>query len=317
MKMLKRVGLFILTNILVVLTISLIIGLVSSYFKIDLQAGGYTGLFILCLIWGFAGSFISLLLSKWMAKTFHGVKVINPQSMNQTEKFLLTKVYEIARRAGMNTMPEVGFYESDEINAFATGPSESRALVAVSTGLMNMMNEAELEGVLAHEIAHIVNGDMITMTLIQGVVNSFAMFFAHILTMIIMNAFRRNDDDRRGGFGDFMMRQTIYSFASIALTLLGSIVVNYFSRQREFRADAGGARFSSPDKMSFALTKLQRVFDNPQPQMIDNNPQKGNDNLAVMKISGRKSGLSRLFMTHPPLEERIEAVRNRTYASSI
>ncbi len=311
MKMFKRVGLFVLTNILVVLTVGLIVGIIGRYFGISLQGGGYAGLFVLCLIWGFVGSFLSLLMSRWVAKTFHGVKVIDPQSNVQTEQKLLNTVYQIARKAGMHSMPQVGYYEAAEVNAFATGPSESRSLVAVSTGLMNTMNESEIEGVLAHEIAHIVNGDMVTMTLVQGVVNAFAMFFAHIITMIIMNAFRRGDDNRRG-FGDFMIRQTIYTFASIALTLLGSIAVNYFSRRREFRADAGGARFSSAEKMAMALTKLQRVYEIPGAQ--GNEKERNGDSLATLKISGKSKGISRLFMTHPPLEERIAALRNRTYA---
>lgn len=310
MKMFKRIGLFVLTNILVVTTVGFIIGIVSRFFGIDLQASGYAGLFVLCLIWGIFGSLISLLISRWVAKKFHGVQVINPLTTNQSELKLLNTVYRIARLAGMQTMPEVGFYEATEVNAFATGPSESRSLVAVSTGLMNSMSDSEMEGVLAHEISHIVNGDMVTMTLIQGVVNAFAMFFAHILTMIIMNAFRRGDSERRG-FGEFMLRQMIYSFASIALTLLGSIVVNFFSRRREFRADAGGARLTSTEKMAQALLKLQRVYEIPQARVNEN--EKGSDTLAALKISGNSSGFSRLFMTHPPLEERIAALRNRTY----
>lgn len=314
MKMLKRVGLFVLTNILVVVTIGFIANLISGLFGINLfQTTGYASLFLLCLVWGFVGAFISLLLSRWMAKTFHGVKVIDPQTMNPTERNLLNTVYQIARRAEMQTMPEVGYYESTDVNAFATGPSESRSLVAVSTGLMNSMNDAEVEGVLAHEIAHIVNGDMVTMTLIQGVVNAFAMFFAHILTMIVMNALRRSEDDRRSGFGDFMLRQMIYNLASIILTLLGSIVVNYFSRQREFRADAGGARFSSREKMTAALQKLQRVYELPEDRMNEQLESDGKDSLATLKISSQKSSLGRLFMTHPPLAERIAALNNRAY----
>lgn len=314
MKMLKRVGLFVLTNILVLVTIGFVVSLVSQFLGINLQAGGYTGLFVLCLIWGFVGAFISLLLSRWMAKTFHGVKVIDPQTMDQNERRLLNMVYQIARRAEMQKMPEVGYYESADINAFATGPSESRSLVAVSTGLMHSMNEAEMEGVLAHEIAHIVNGDMVTMTLIQGIVNAFAMFFAHILTMVIINALRRNDDERQsGGFGDFMLRQMIYSFASIIFTLLGSIVVNYFSRQREFRADAGGARFSSREKMTAALQKLQKVYELPASgRFAEDVERDGKDTLATLKISSKPAGLGRLFMTHPPLEERIAALRNQS-----
>jgi len=313
MKMLKRFGLFILTNILVVLTISLIIGFVSSFLGIRLNGGGYSGLFALCLIWGFAGSFISLQLSRWMAKMFHGVQVIDPQTTQPTERRLIDLVYRLARQAGMSTMPEVGFYEAADVNAFATGPSQSRSLVAVSTGLLNTMTEAELEGVLAHEISHIVNGDMVTMTLIQGVVNAFAMFFAQILTMIILNALRKNDDRDSRGFGDFMLRQMIYSTISIALTLLGSILVNYFSRQREFRADAGGARLASSEKMTAALMKLQRLSGSQQMLAESGPDEKGSDNLATMKISGNSSGMMRLFMTHPPLEERIEALRHRTF----
>jgi heat shock protein HtpX len=313
MKMLKRTGLFILTNLLVVITLGIVINLVSHFLGYDLQAGGLSGLMVLCLIWGFGGAFISLLMSRWIAKTFHGVKVIDPQTMDTNERHLLNMVYQIARRAGMTTMPEVGYYESSDVNAFATGPSESRSLVAVSTGLMNAMNDAEVEGVLAHEIAHIVNGDMVTMTLIQGVVNAFAMFFAQIITMIVMNALRRNDDDGRRGFGDYFLRSAIYNIASIFLTLLGSILVNYFSRQREFRADAGGAQYSSREKMTAALQKLQRVHELPSGRMQDQEERDGKDTLAALKISSKPSGIGLLFMTHPPLAERIAALQNRSY----
>ncbi len=312
MKMLKRAGLFILTNILVVVTLGIVINLISHFLGFNLQAGGLIGLMFLCLFWGFGGAFISLLMSRWIAKTFHGVKIINPQSMNHTERHLLDMVYQIARRAGMTTMPEVGYYESSDVNAFATGPSESRSLVAVSTGLMNSMNEAEVEGVLAHEIAHIVNGDMVTMTLIQGVVNAFAMFFAQIITIIVMNALRRNDDDRRG-FGDYFLRSAIYNIASVFLTLLGSILVNYFSRQREFRADAGGAHYSSREKMTAALQKLQRMHELPTGRMQEQEERNGKDTLAALKIASEPKGFGRLFMTHPPLAERIAALQNRSY----
>lgn len=311
MTFLKRFGYFILTGILVAITVSFVVSFISRFFNINLQGGGYAGLFILCLIYGMVGSFISLQLSRWMAKRFHGVEVIDPSTTNAAERKLIDKVYQIARNAGLDVMPEVGYYQSADVNAFATGPSKSRSLVAVSTGLMHNMNDAELEGVLAHEIAHIANGDMVTLTLIQGVVNAFAMFFAHILTTIIMNAFRRSDDDRRG-FGDFMLRNMIYNVIAIVFTILGSIIVNYFSRQREFRADAGGAKYSSPDKMTAALMKLQTVYNMPQNQ--SNDDEEGADKLATMKISGKSSGIATLFMTHPPLEERISALKNRSYA---
>jgi heat shock protein HtpX len=310
MTFLKRFGYFIITGILVALTVQLVVSLVAGFFGINLQSGGYAGLFVLCLIWGFAGSFISLQLSRWMAKRFHGVEVVDPNTTKPAHRKLVDTVYRIARSAGMDKMPEVGYYESPDINAFATGPSKSRSLVAVSSGLMNTMSDAEIEGVLAHEIAHIVNGDMVTLTLIQGIVNAFAMFFAQIITMAVMNAIRGRDEDRRG-FGDFMLRQAIYTGVSIAFTLLGSIVVNYFSRQREFRADAGGARFSSQDKMTAALVRLQKVYELPQAQSSDD--AEGRDKLTAFKISGQSKGISALFQTHPPLEERIAALKNRSY----
>ncbi len=310
----KRIGYVLLTAMLVSLTLSFVINLMAHFFGADIFSGGYAGLFILCLVIGIGGSFISLQLSRWMAKKFHGVKVIDPQTTNMTERKLLDTVYRIARSAGMDVMPEVGYYESADINAFATGPSKSRSLVAVSTGLMHGMSEGEIEGVLAHEIAHIVNGDMVTLTLIQGIINTFAMFFAHLITMAIMNVLRKGDDEERSGFGDFMLRQVIYQVVSIVFMFLGAIVVNYFSRAREFRADAGGARFASQEKMTAALMKLQKVYALPSHQKPED---KANDGLATMKISGKAGGLSRLFMTHPPLEERIAALRNRTYAPSI
>jgi len=312
MTYLKRFGYFIITGILVAITVQFVVGFIGGLFGINLTSGGYAGLFTLCLIYGMVGSFISLQLSRWMAKRFHGVQVVDPSTTNQTERNLIDKVYRIARHAGMDVMPEVGYYESSDVNAFATGPSKKRSLVAVSTGLMNSMSEAEQEGVLAHEISHIVNGDMVTLTLIQGVVNAFAMFIAQIITMAVMNAIRSKDDDRPG-FGDFMLRQMIYSAVSIVFTILGSIIVNYFSRQREFRADAGGARYSSPDKMTAALLKLQKMHLLP-PVKEEN---EGSDKLATLKIFGKSSGFSALFMTHPPLEERIAALKNRTYSTAI
>ncbi|MEK6627782.1 MAG: protease HtpX [Bdellovibrionota bacterium] len=312
MTYLKRFGYFIITGILVAITVQFVVSFIGGFFGINLTSGGYAGLFTLCLIYGMVGSFISLQLSRWMAKRFHGVQVIDPNTTNPGQRSLIDKVYRIARNAGMDVMPEVGYYESADVNAFATGPSKKRSLVAVSTGLMNNMSEAEQEGVLAHEISHIVNGDMVTLTLIQGVVNAFAMFIAQIITMAVMNAIRSKDDDRPG-FGDFMLRQMIYSVVSIVFTILGSIIVNYFSRQREFRADAGGARYSSPDKMTAALLKLQKMHVLPPAK----EEQEGPDKLATLKIFGKSSGFSALFMTHPPLEERIAALRNRTYSMSV
>jgi len=312
MTYLKRFGYFIITGILVAITVQFVVGFIGQFFGINLTSGGYAGLFTLCLIYGMVGSFVSLQLSRWMAKRFHGVKLVETNTTNSTERNLIDKVYRIARGAGMDVMPEVGYYESADVNAFATGPSKKRSLIAVSTGLLHNMSEVEQEGVLAHEIAHIVNGDMVTLTLIQGVVNAFAMFIAQIITMAVMNALRSKDNDRPG-FGDFMLRQMIYNVVAIVFTILGSIIVNYFSRRREFRADAGGARYSSPDKMTAALLKLQKMHLLPPVK----EEKEGADKLAAMKIFGKSSGFSTLFMTHPPLEERIAALRNKTYSVAV
>lgn len=314
MTYLKRFSYVILTVLLVSLTFSFIVNILSAFFHFNLGGGGYAGLFALCLVYGMLGSIVSLQLSRWLAKKFHGVQVLDPGSTNQTERKLIDTIYRISRSAGLEVMPEVGFYESPEVNAFATGPSKTRSLVAVSSGLVNTMTDAEMEGVLAHEISHIVNGDMVTLTLIQGVVTAFAMFIAQIITMAIMNAFRSRDDDRRG-MGDFFLRHMIFQMVSIVFTLLGSIVVSYFSRAREFRADAGGARLASSEKMTAALARLQLVYG--QPSVAAVGEDKPSTTLNTLKISGKSSGISRLFMTHPPLEERIAALKNKTYSSSM
>ncbi|MGZ3775252.1 MAG: protease HtpX [Pseudobdellovibrionaceae bacterium] len=290
----KRIGLFILTNLLVVVTIGIVWSLVSRFL-------GFAGLnsyipfmMAFCLVWGMGGAIISLLMSKWMAKMFHGVNIIEPSNPNPELRNLVNTVHELARRAQLPKMPEVGIYESVDINAFATGPSKSNSLVAVSTGLLQRMNDREVEGVLAHEITHIANGDMVTMTLIQGIVNAFAMFFSRILANLIAS----NVEERSRE----LVRFLVTILGDIAFTLLGSIVVNYFSRRREFRADAGGAKFSSRDNMIAALQKLRAVYDLPIP------PEEGAT--ATLMISNReKTGLARLFMTHPPLDERIETLQ--------
>ncbi|WP_413944335.1 protease HtpX [Bdellovibrio sp. HCB-162] len=294
MAFLKRIGLFILTNILVIATIGIVWSLVSRFLGLAGLNSYIPFLMAFCLVWGMGGAFISLLMSKWMAKMFHGVKVIEPNNPNPELRALVNKVHELARRAQISKMPEVGIYESIDINAFATGPSKNNSLVAVSTGLLQRMNDKEVEGVLAHEIAHVANGDMVTMTLIQGIVNAFAMFFSRILANIVAS----NVDEK---FRD-LVRFAVTILGDIAFTLLGSIVVNYFSRRREFRADAGGAKYSSRENMIAALQKLKAVYELPIP------PEEGAT--ATLMISNRdKGGLAKLFMTHPPLETRIKALQ--------
>ncbi|MDB6059431.1 MAG: Heat shock protein [Verrucomicrobiales bacterium] len=282
-----------MVNVLVLITISIVL----SLFHVPRRIGGgnYTGLLILCFIWGMVGSVISLLLSRVMAKWMMGVKVIDPNTTDPNGRRLVETVHQLARNAGLTTMPQVGYYESPEVNAFATGPSRSRSLVAASSGLLNHMNQAEIEGVLGHECAHIANGDMVTMTLIQGVVNAFVMFFARIAAMALTS---RGNDDNRGGntFAYFMLVQVF----QIAFSILGMIVIFWFSRWREFRADAGGAKYAGRGNMISALKALQTYHERGLDQAGDQQPA-----FQALKISGKTSGLGLLFASHPPLEERI------------
>lgn len=297
MAWLKRIGLFVLTNVLVMVTIGIVWSLVSRFLGLAGLNSYIPFLIAFCAVWGMGGAFISLLMSKWMAKMFHGVQVIEPNNQNPELRALVNKVHDFARRAQLPKMPEVGIYESVDINAFATGPSKGNSLVAVSTGLLQRMNEKEMDGVLAHEVAHIANGDMVTMTLIQGIVNAFAMFFSRILAGLVAS----NVEERYRE----IVRFVVTILGDIAFTLLGSIVVNYFSRRREFRADAGGAKYASRESMIAALQKLRAVYELPIP------PEEGMT--STLMISNRdKGGIAKLFMTHPPLEVRIEALQRGT-----
>jgi heat shock protein HtpX len=243
------------------------------------------------------GAFISLGLSKVMAKWTMGVKVIDPASAEPGARELVNTVHNLARAAGLPKMPEVGVYDSPEVNAFATGPTRSRALVAVSTGLLQRMGQREVEGVLGHEITHVANGDMVTMTLVQGVINVFVMFFARVIAFAVVQ-FMRGDRDRGGSWG---LQYLITFVLEIVLSLLGAIAVSAFSRWREFRADAGGARLAGRESMISALQALQRSTE-----LVDTRQQA----LATLKIAGKRGGLALLFASHPPLEERIERLRH-------
>jgi heat shock protein HtpX len=259
----------------------------------------YSSLMAFCLIWGMGGALISLMLSRAMAKWMMGVQVIDPNTRSGDLQELVQVVHNLSRSAGLPAMPEVGIYESPEVNAFATGPTKSRALVAVSTGLLNRMRREELEGVLGHEVAHIANGDMVTMTLIQGVVNAFVMFLSRAIAFAIAQAMQgdREERDRRGGGMSYFTFQMVSFVLEIIFMILGSIVVAAFSRYREFRADAGGARLAGRGSMISALQALQRTFE-----MVDPAAQPA---VQALKISSRPSGLWRLFSTHPALEDRI------------
>jgi len=299
--MVKRFTLLMLVNLLVMLTIGLIVSLVFR--GLATRMGGNQNLFLFCFIWGMGGAFISLALSRWMAKMMMGVQVIDPDTSETELRRLVQTVHQLARTAGLSTMPEVGIYDSPEINAFATGPSRSRALVAVSSGLLSRMRQYDIEGVLGHETAHIANGDMVTMTLIQGVVNAFAMFLAWVLAIALSRGSDRDDD--RGG-NPFMEWMLMNVFQAVFM-LLGTIVVCWFSRWREFRADAGGARFAGRDHMLSALKTLQAVHEGGADMA---GPQQAS--FQALKISGKTGGLLALFASHPPLEERIARLENPT-----
>lgn len=293
--MAKRVVLFIAVNALVLVTISLILNLLDVKPYLTQHGIDYNSLMIFCFVWGMGGAFISLGLSRIMAKWMMGVQVIDPQTASGQDRQLLETVYRLAKNAGLGTMPQVGIYASPEVNAFATGPTRARSLVAVSAGLLRRMNTAEVEAVLAHEIAHVANGDMVTMTLLQGVVNAFVMFFARVLAYAVMRMGRSKDDDSVGS--PFMYTMLVFVF-EIMFMILGTMVIAAFSRFREFRADAGGARLVGRDKMIQALQALERTI-----QIEDPNAQQ--PAFQAMKISSNKPFL-KLFSTHPPLEERIK-----------
>lgn len=296
--MMKRVLLFVATNILVVLTVSIVLSLLGiGNYRI---AGGrldYSGLMLFCLVWGTVGSFISLQLSRFMAKRAMGVQLVDGRSGHEEADWVYRTVERLATQAQL-PMPEVGIYDSPEVNAFATGPSKSRSLVAVSSGLLRGMRRDEVEGVLAHEMSHIKNGDMVTMTLIQGVVNAFVMFASIVIANIVRNMLQGNRDERGGGGGamvEFMVRMVL----QVAFGFLGMFVVAWFSRAREFRADAGAATLSGRDKMIAALRRLQATQERLDPAHAE---------LATMKISGGTGSWLALRSTHPPLEARIAAL---------
>jgi heat shock protein HtpX len=285
----KRIVLFLMTNLAILLVLSVtarLLGLDQMF------GGGMTGLLVFCAVLGFGGAFISLAMSKWSAKRMTGAQVIE-QPSTAVERWLVETVRRQAERAGIG-MPEVAIYHSPEINAFATGMSRNNALVAVSTGLLERMSKDEVEAVLGHEVSHIANGDMVTLTLIQGVVNTFVFFLARVIGNIIDRVVFRNEDGR--GIGYFVT----VTIAEVVLGILASIIVFWFSRQREFRADLGGAQLAGRNKMISALQALQRAHE----------PSQLPAQLAAMGISGGVGGgLRALFMSHPPLEQRIEALR--------
>ena len=288
----KRILLFVLTNLAVMLTVSIVLSLLGIGGYRTAAGLDYGALAVFCLVWGSAGAFISLLLSRWMAKRAMGVQLVDGRTGNEEADWLFRTIERLARQAQL-PMPEVGIYDSPEVNAFATGPSKSKSLVAVSSGLLRGMRREEVEGVLAHELAHIANGDMVTMTLIQGVVNAFVLFPARVIANIARSAV----DERMA----YMVQFIVTIVLDIALGILGAMVVAWFSRAREFRADAGAAALAGRGNMIAALRRLQTTH-----QLVD----PSNQALATMKIAGGDRRWMMMFSTHPPLEARIAALES-------
>ncbi len=293
--MAKRIFLFLLVNILVMVTITIVTSVLGVNHYMSAKGINYSSLMIFCLIWGFGGAFISLAISRWVAKFSMGITAINPENCTPEEKNLYNRVAKLAQKAGLPNTPEVGIYESPDLNAFATGPSKSRSLVAVSSGLLQRMDSHKIEGVLAHEISHIANGDMVTMTLVQGVVNAFVMFFARIIAFATTQFVK---EDIRP-----LVNIVVVIVLEILLSILGSIAVAWFSRKREFKADFGGAQLAGKSSMISALAALQRAYENPLPEG-EETPK----SIAAFKISNKSSFLE-IFSTHPPLEVRIQALK--------
>ncbi|NMH64280.1 protease HtpX [Shewanella salipaludis] len=284
----KRILLLVGTNLAVLLVASIVMSLLG------VNTSSMTGLLVFAAIFGFGGAFISLAISKWMAKKTMGCEVITSPRDN-TERWLLDTVARQAKQSGIK-MPEVAVYQSPEMNAFATGPSKDNALVAVSTGLLYGMSQDEIEGVLAHEVSHVANGDMVTLTLIQGVVNTFVIFAARVVAGIINNFVASNDEEGEG-LGMFAYMAVVFVL-DMLLGILASIIVAYFSRVREFKADAGAARLAGKNKMIAALERLRQ------------GPESGAmpAQMAAFGINGKRS-MAEMLMSHPPLEKRIAALK--------
>ena len=289
----KRIFLFLATNLAVLALLSLVIFIVERVFGVQLTGGGLGGLLVFAAICGFGGALISLALSKWTAKRMMGVRVITaPQS--DVESWLVGTVGRLAHQTRIG-MPEVGIFGADDMNAFATGARRNAALVAVSSGLLRSMSRSQIEAVLGHEITHVANGDMVTLALLQGVLNTFVIFLARIIGSLIDRTLLKNDREE-SGIGFFLTTMV----AQIVLGILASMIVSWYSRRREFRADRGGADLAGTGSMIAALQALKQSHGESMPPQMQ----------AFAISAGSTSGFMRLFMTHPPLDERIAALQS-------
>ena len=301
--MFKGTFLAMITNFAIMIVLGIVLNIVGHwFFPADPTMGTNPILqnlefyLFISFAWGMGGSFISLYMSKFIAKKTMGLQIIDPKSQNSQEREILNMVYDLSRKAGLKVMPEVAIYDRPEVNAFATGPSRSNSLVAVSTGLLQVMNRDEVEGVIGHEVAHIANGDMMAMTMVQGVLNAFVLFFSRIFAIL---ASQGRDGERNFGL-EFLLSMVF----QVVLGFLAMFVVNWFSRLREFRADKGGARVAGKEKMIAALESLKRTID-----YTDADEESAA--IATMKISGR-SKVFQLLSTHPSLDDRIRRLQTMT-----
>jgi heat shock protein HtpX len=290
----KRIFLFIVTNLAVLALLTLVVFIVEQVFGVRLAGGGLGGLLVFAAIFGFGGALISLALSKWTAKRIMGVRVIAaPQS--EVERWLLATVARLTERVHVG-MPEVGIFEAEEMNAFATGARRNAALVAVSSGLLRNMSRQQIEAVLGHEVSHVANGDMVTLALLQGVLNTFVIFLARIIGSFVDRALFKNERED-SGIGFFLTTMV----TQIVLGIFASMIVSWYSRRREFRADRGGADLAGTGSMVGALQALKRSQGEPMPQQMQ----------AFGINTGSANGFMRLFMSHPPLDERIAALQSQ------
>jgi len=295
----KRVFLLIVTNFAILAVLSVTMQLLGIDSALETETGlNLQGLLVFAALFGFGGAFISLLISKWMAKRATGAQVIEVPSTT-TERWLVDTVKRQAERAGIG-MPEVAIYDAPDVNAFATGWNRNNALVAVSTGLLNNMSQDEAEAVLGHEISHVANGDMVTLTLVQGVLNTFVIFLSRVIGFFVDRVLLKNERGQGPGF----WIATIV--AQLLLGVLASMVVAWVSRQREFRADAGGAELAGREKMIAALERLKSNHGESALPV----------QMSAFGISGGGGGLMALFMSHPPLDVRIEALRAAAYSTA-
>jgi heat shock protein HtpX len=290
----NRIFLFIVTNLAVLALLTLVVFVLEQVFGVRLARGGLGGMLVFAAIFGFGGALISLALSKWTAKRMMGVRVITaPQT--DAERWLLATVQRLAGQAQIG-MPEVGIFDAEEMNAFATGARRNAALVAVSTGLLRSMSRPQIEAVLGHEISHVANGDMVTLALLQGVLNTFVIFLARIIGNIVDRALFKNDREE-SGIGFFLTTLV----AQIILGIFASMIVSWYSRRREFGADRGGADLAGTGSMIGALQALKQSHGEPMPPQMQ----------AFGINTGRADGFMRLFMSHPPLDERIAALQSQ------